>query len=875
MRYLCILLFLIISKSIFPSTYYVSVNGSDTNSGTSVSSPWKTIDKVNSFKYNFSNGDEILFEKNGVYKGSLSIGRSNIIISSYGSGDKPIFTGSERSTNWVVHSGSIWKVPVTSNVNYVYQNNELLPLARYPNTGWLRNDIGTDTQINDSELTQPSNYWNGSRLVVRGSAWCYNTSTISSYSPGVLNFPTIDGYYLDNRNWGYFLCNKLSELDSPGEWFWDSTTNLLYLWPKYGSDPNTLDIEYCVRQSGINIDYNQHGVTISDISIKNYNDILIDLAGNNNVTIDNCKLSHARRGIYIYGNGTTIINSVMEDVYATGVFVTLGDNNTIESNIFSRIGDVPGLGESGWGYFGIRSAGLGNIIRKNKMYDIGYIAIAFGQNTLVEKNFIENACSILSDGSGISFDNVDGAIIRNNIVVSTLGNTESCASNYSGCDPKGKGIYFGNTYLRNTVVDSNTVAFCNGAGIWVDHTTFSIGNQITNNSLFGNSLYQIGFSDYSNAVNAPPPYIMQEYNDVVTGNILYSLDQYQYSMYHINRWTSNIDFGTFDNNKYYNFWNNQKVSIETFLPGYSYNSYTLDQWRSIRGDDVNSISGPYDPSSPQSDHLLVYNEYQTSGSFNIPPGTWSDVYGSSYSGSVYLTPYSSKILFKTSDSQYLNCKVFLTGPMNWNTLRMGKYLNVPTNNPYDGLGIPNDSDPMSIGQDSIVDWVLLQLIDDQNQIIESRSFLLKTDGSICDPLTGSLNLEFQNSFIGKNLIVRHRNHLGVMYTGGIQNGMVIDLTNTPSIYGSDPTYLNNNIRSLWPGDVLFDNNVKYTGTNNDRDAILTRIGGIFPTNTIQGYYNEDVNMDGIVKYTGIQNDRDVILIVVGGIPTGVKNAQLP
>ena len=45
-----------------------------------------------------------------------------------------------------------------------------MTLARYPNTGWLRNDVGTSTSINDDALTQPAGYWNGAEVVQRGPA---------------------------------------------------------------------------------------------------------------------------------------------------------------------------------------------------------------------------------------------------------------------------------------------------------------------------------------------------------------------------------------------------------------------------------------------------------------------------------------------------------------------------------------------------------------------------------------------------------------------------------------------------------------------------------------------------------------------------------
>ncbi len=73
-----------------------------------------------------------------------------------------------------------------------------------------------------------------------------------------------------------------------------------------------------------------------------------------------------------------------------------------------------------------------------------------------------------------------------------------------------------------------------------------------------------------------------------------------------------------------------------------------------------------------------------------------------------------------------------------------------------------------------------------------------------------------------------------------------------------------------------DGALKYAGTNNDRDLVLTAIGGAIPTNIANGYYSEDVNLDGKVKYTGADNDRDMLLMNIGGVvPTNVRIAQMP
>jgi len=99
---------------------------------------------------------------------------------------------------------------------------------------------------------------------------------------------------------------------------------------------------------------------------------------------------------------------------------------------------------------------------------------------------------------------------------------------------------------------------------------------------------------------------------------------------------------------------------------------------------------------------------------------------------------------------------------------------------------------------------------------------------------------------------------------------------TTATYGTNAQATVGTRRVLWAGDCRSDGDLKYTGTNNDRDLILQRVGGVIPTNTLGGYYRDDVNMDGLVKYTGTSNDRDRILVNIGGtVPTNILFEQLP
>jgi hypothetical protein len=80
------------------STYYVSPDGDDSNDGTSSSTAWKTIDKVNTI--NFQQGDRILFEGGQTFSGTLQFDANDvgtqsdkIVVGSYGTGRAIVYAG--------------------------------------------------------------------------------------------------------------------------------------------------------------------------------------------------------------------------------------------------------------------------------------------------------------------------------------------------------------------------------------------------------------------------------------------------------------------------------------------------------------------------------------------------------------------------------------------------------------------------------------------------------------------------------------------------------------------------------------------------------------------------------------------------------------
>jgi len=243
----------------------------------------------------------------------------------------------------------------------------------------------------------------------------------------------------------------------------------------------------------------------------------------------------------------------------------------------------------------------------------------------------------------------------------------------------------------------------------------------------------------------------------------------------------------------------------------------------------------------------------------------------------------------------VDLNVFLDGPYNSANGLMKDDLRslglVPLNEPYSGLGYAHAGgggeltvpSVLSVsGNNAIVDWIVVELRSNTNsaQVIASTSALLQRDGDVVSvdgisPVT--LAVPIGSYFVS----VHHRNHLGVMTSQAIALSAVqttIDLTLPSTLtFGTEARRSSGAVSLLWAGDCTRDAQIKYTGTGNDRDMILTAIGGVVPTNMINNTYSvNDINMDGRVAYTGTGNDRDRILQSIGGVvPTFVRAAQLP
>lgn len=122
-------------------------------------------------------------------------------------------------------------------------------------------------------------------------------------------------------------------------------------------------------------------------------------------------------------------------------------------------------------------------------------------------------------------------------------------------------------------------------------------------------------------------------------------------------------------------------------------------------------------------------------------------------------------------SYELSVTAFLEGPFDGSQMTTSITESLPLTSPYgqSPWNLPENPSVPSIPNNEIVDWVLVELRDAHDaasagsgtMVMQQAGFLLK-DGSIVD-LDGQSNLQFNGTISQQPyIVIRHRNHLGIM-----------------------------------------------------------------------------------------------------------------
>lgn len=693
----------------FATKYYVSNTGNDSNSGTSEERPWRTIEKVNSFM-KFSPGDEILFKRGDEWTGTISVRISgnfsnSINYNAYGTGENPKIYGSAIITGWSLYAGNIYKTSFNKNITQLFINNERAKVARYPNFGYyLISSIQSSSKFSSNDLDESVDY-SGSKWIGRTNPWILQTKEVIESTFHTLSLNSAPEENL-GINEGFFLCNKLEFLDSPGEWFYDRTTKTLYLWTLNGDSPSNYVVRGTITTYGINMGSNDF-ITVNNISFLHHNTSISASTNSDYNTIKNCLISYPD-GIGIETkyvcDGWTIENNEFEGMNHYGIFGYL-NNSVIEGNTLRKIALFSDLGITGMGEGlplesiagkAIHIEGNANIISYNEIFDVGYSGIAFyGKNNMVEYNYIKNVCLVKDDGGGIytytknpNNPENSNSLIRSNIIDGVPGNIEGTIQT----EPQGFGIYLDEN-SGNIIVDNNTITNIGTSGIFLHQNK----NQIIQHNTVFNSLTGIHLTK-DNGINK------------ITNNIFYA-SNYNNRQIIISERFTNINQHIFNFNAYVSHYKKDGLFLKTISWGLPpENLYSFLNWKILTNQDANSTIDVSKLAVGEKE-ALFYNETKQTIIYHLGSAVFRDVFGKIVKDTFSLKPFTSKIL-------------------------IGKEFNKINKKPE----IPDQTfNIVSPKQKNDTIGVVYATEPDSNQVL-TYSVLDKTEDFAIHPLTGSLFL---------------------------------------------------------------------------------------------------------------------------------------
>lgn len=576
--------------------YYVS-SSTGNDSRTSIeaqnkATPWQTIQKVNTIISKLLPGDMILFKRGDIFVGKLSITISGtpkfpIVFSAYGIGEKPVFSGFTKITDWTNMGNNIWESSVAvSNIttcNMVTVNDQFAPLGRYPNLsaaneGYLTyNTTGNNTIVKSAGLV--GNNWTGADAVIKVERFILSRRKILSQNIDNITFNPIF-IYAPKNNFGLFIQNDIKTLDTQNEWYYNANTKKLSIYS--AAMPNNVKlstVDTLIRISANNI-------KISDIEFTGSNGESIAKPNSNScsgIAIVNCNLNFNGCNAINFKVGNNLFISIdscnITNTNSNGIILGAGcDYAKLTNNYLQNTGAVAGMSKDSVGnYWGIATGGKGTLIEKNIIKNTGYVGISFGKDsTIVRNNLVDSFSFILDDGSGIytytggSNTNFTGRKIEGNIILNGIGVLYG-AGQITSSSRAAEGIYLDDN-ATGVDITGNTVANCVKSGILIHNAR---NFKLTNNTLYNNNFgLALSHDFFANAITGAE----------IQNNTFVAKDANKFAATYFSIANDYSGIGQIDNNIYTRpVFDSATIKMEYPNMGWGYR--TLAHWKTYSGKD--------------------------------------------------------------------------------------------------------------------------------------------------------------------------------------------------------------------------------------------------------------------------------------------------
>ncbi|MFK8008063.1 MAG: T9SS type A sorting domain-containing protein [Saprospiraceae bacterium] len=514
-------LFILANTPFFATTYYIDATlGSDSNNGLTISTPWKTLGKIR-----FANplsGNTYLLKRGEIWKGtqwyidfSGAVGQS-IIFDAYGTASDPD--------------------PIVTTITDINNANN--------SANWIE--------------TSP-NIWTLSASIPPGRLFLDGIEYLRSSTLADVGM---------NDSQGAF-----------GHWFFDSSTNLIYLYAS--QNPATLFTE--IEGSAVFVStsvFNTEYLTFKNIDFQGGSGAALGFYGCSNIIVQSCKLGK------FANSGILVINTTVSGVDEPS------HNNTFTNNIFDSgftfsygLGSERGCGDGIKLFYGAYDCVIKDNTFKNWAHNAVELLGTQSSTTGVNNNLIYDNQISAPDipyahalgADGISGKCQNNEFYRNNIrdcrtssqingnnnwvhhnIIQHMRNSPS--KNQPTAHAFVLGVYGTDFVSENNRFDYNLIIDTDESAFLVRGYGFT--NQVSGNSIRNNIIYQTGQAPYNNAYTEG------------TGLVIYDTN------------TNGVGPNTYQNNLFYN---SLATTNDVFYQDIS-TYYSASQFNAQNGVDGNTVA---------------------------------------------------------------------------------------------------------------------------------------------------------------------------------------------------------------------------------------------------------------------------------------------
>jgi hypothetical protein len=436
----------------------------------------------------------------------------------------------------------------------------------YGSNGSTYLDIDSTLKLPPGVALQP-----GNRLRIRSNPWHIDEVTITQIMGTRLYFePATRHPILAGQ--AYFVLGELGMLDSPGEWFYDTSTEATYIWTPDTKAPSS-QIRVGILEKGIDLS-GRSNITIEGITIR-HTGLGIDLTKAQNINVNSVNIEKTiNEGVLAnYSRNISIITSRL---YRTGRDAisasTAGalvakDNDIIESAVAMEA-------DLTWSLpvptFAAIWAGTSANITGNRINHSASNGIWALSNGIIENNAVRDSCLQTNDCAGIYVNYASpNTRIVSNLIEQVTGNLDGLSENTR---THAIGLYLDDLATDMQVKD-NSVAWAD-YGIQVHNAH---NNIIAGNLLYGNRNSQLWFLERTNKTAASG----DVYNNTVSENRFFPSAAVA-SVIIESEIDSLINFGKLSTNFYSGLFGPRVVNES--WPNHNL-AYTLPEWQNTSNSD--------------------------------------------------------------------------------------------------------------------------------------------------------------------------------------------------------------------------------------------------------------------------------------------------